>query len=66
MTRKTLLIAAVLIIAIGAPIAGFVKDVKMFQPETSKDCPPRSFKGPPLPKPAANPSWRRWKAQMNG
>ena len=39
MTRKTLLIAAVLMIAIGAPIAGFVKDVKMFQPEISTGLP---------------------------
>ena len=45
MTRKTLLIAAVLIIAIGAPIAGFVKDVKMFQPETSRGLPAPILQG---------------------
>ena len=35
MKTRTLLVAAVLVIAIGAPIAGFVKDTKVPQPPTS-------------------------------
>jgi hypothetical protein len=62
MKTNKLLIAAVLVIAIGAPIVSFVGDTNMTQPSGATDERAAFFHGPgngPVANPAALPSLER-------
>ena len=67
MKTNKLLVAAVLAIAIGAPIAGFVGDMNMPQPMTSTGVRAPFLHGfPTRPSLLVNPSWLLSSARTNG
>jgi hypothetical protein len=57
MQTNKLLVVAVLAIAIGAPIAGFVGDSKMPQPTTSPGVGLPFLHGYPTVRPGVDPNW---------
>ena len=66
MNTSKLLVAAVLAIAIGAPIAGFFGDMNMPQPTTSTGIRVPFLHGLPLAKSPVNPSWLLLSARTSG
>ena len=66
MKTNKLLVAAVLAIAIGAPIAGFVGDTNMPQPTTSTGARFPFLHGLPTAQTPVNPSWRLSSARTSG